>query len=204
METMTQKSLSAEEIKRYVLGFAFNADNDFVVLILKNKPDWQKGSFNGVGGKIETDENPAEAMQREFYEETGLLTKSREWQSVGKMIGEGWECYLFTMSDDELMNAQSITDEEVHVFPVLDVLKGNYQTISNVPFLIELCRDENRPQNVIVEYASQKKEKEDVEKLAEEATSKIDAPIEYSSEESFAWLIGHQTGFIAGYNAGTK
>jgi 8-oxo-dGTP diphosphatase len=44
---------------KYVVGFLFNEGKTKVVLIKKNRPDWQKGYFNGVGGKIEGDETPA-------------------------------------------------------------------------------------------------------------------------------------------------
>ena len=56
----------------YVVGFLFNPDMTEVVLIKKNRPDWQKGLLNGVGGKIESGEDPITAMIREFKEETGV------------------------------------------------------------------------------------------------------------------------------------
>lgn len=59
-------------MKVYCAGFLFNRDMSQVVLIRKDHPDWQKGKLNAVGGHIESDETPAEAMEREFREETGL------------------------------------------------------------------------------------------------------------------------------------
>ena len=59
-------------VKRYVVGFLLNYDRTQVVLIRKNRPAWQAGHLNGVGGKIEMGETPIEAMTREFEEETGL------------------------------------------------------------------------------------------------------------------------------------
>jgi 8-oxo-dGTP diphosphatase len=137
---------------QYVLGFAFNQSKDFVVLILKNKPAWQKGCFNGIGGKREPDETFPQAMVREFKEETGLQTDINEWSAIGQMKGSDWECDLFTISDDSLMDARTMEEEDVHVLPVADVINGDYQTISNVPFLIELCRDEHRPKNTFIQY----------------------------------------------------
>lgn len=139
-------------MKSYVLGFAFNADHDYVVLIRKNKPEWQKGNLNGVGGKIEPEETPPAAMAREFKEETGLITDSTDWKEVGKMSGEGWECFVFTMTDDSLMEAKTMEDEEVSVFPVQEIIEGKYDMISNVPFLIELCRDNTRPKLSVFYY----------------------------------------------------
>src|SRR4051812_33742321 len=57
--------------KEYVCGFMFNSDaltskKGAVALILKVKPDWQKGKHNGIGGHIEwSDHNPLAAMVRE-------------------------------------------------------------------------------------------------------------------------------------------
>jgi 8-oxo-dGTP diphosphatase len=55
----------------YVCGFLFNTSRRGVVLIEKQKPAWQKGKLNGVGGKIENGEVPSDAMVREFKEEAG-------------------------------------------------------------------------------------------------------------------------------------
>jgi hypothetical protein len=55
---------------RFVLGFVFDFEAKKVLLVLKNRPDWQTGLLNGLGGKIEADETPLEAMEREFKEET--------------------------------------------------------------------------------------------------------------------------------------
>ena len=64
---------------QYVLGFAFNETKEKVALIKKLKPDWQKGKFNGVGGKLEPEELPMEAMVREFKEETGYSSTEGDW-----------------------------------------------------------------------------------------------------------------------------
>lgn len=34
----------------YVAGLAFSTDLQHVALIKKNRPDWQAGKFNGIGG----------------------------------------------------------------------------------------------------------------------------------------------------------
>lgn len=53
-------------ITRYVCGFLFHDDN--VLLVRKNRPDWQAGLLNGVGGKCEGHETPHFSMVREFQE----------------------------------------------------------------------------------------------------------------------------------------
>ncbi len=39
-------------MERYVVGFCFNGDMSKVVLIQKNRPAWQVGKLNGVGGMV--------------------------------------------------------------------------------------------------------------------------------------------------------
>jgi 8-oxo-dGTP pyrophosphatase MutT (NUDIX family) len=64
--------------RQYVCGFAMNEHD--VLLIKKNKPAWQAGKYNGIGGKVEHyDASPAYAMEREFYEETGQHVGALCW-----------------------------------------------------------------------------------------------------------------------------
>lgn len=141
-------------MQHYVLGFAFNTPMDYVVLIQKNKPAWQKGCFNGVGGKVEPGEMPSDAMAREFEEETGIGSDGQEWNHVGKMGGEGWDCQIYTRADDSLMAATTMEEETISVLPVEDVMNGKYKMISNIPFLIELCRDSKEVKKVTIEYVN--------------------------------------------------
>jgi len=56
----------------YVCGFLREKVTGEVIFVRKNKPAWQKGKLNGVGGKIESSETPLQAMAREFREEAGF------------------------------------------------------------------------------------------------------------------------------------
>ncbi len=55
---------------QYVLGFLRH--DIAVVLVKKNKPEFMKGFWNGIGGSIEDGESPADAMMREAEEEANL------------------------------------------------------------------------------------------------------------------------------------
>lgn len=57
----------------YILALCTRHNNGLekILLVLKNKPDWQKGHFNLPGGKIEGDETPEDTAIREVIEETG-------------------------------------------------------------------------------------------------------------------------------------
>lgn len=46
---------------------------DQVLLVLKDRPAWQKGKLNLPGGKIEDGETPLKAAIRELKEETGYV-----------------------------------------------------------------------------------------------------------------------------------
>jgi 8-oxo-dGTP diphosphatase len=81
-------------MKSYVLGFAFSLDHSKVVLIAKNRPAWQAGRLNGVGGSVEPGETPAAAMEREFREES-LCEDALDWEPFGRLSGDDWEVWLF-------------------------------------------------------------------------------------------------------------
>jgi 8-oxo-dGTP diphosphatase len=80
-------------IKRMVVGFLF-ADSD-VLLVQKMKPDWQKGFWNGVGGKDEDGEEPIDAMVREFREETKIDTAREDWHHFACETGPDYRTSFF-------------------------------------------------------------------------------------------------------------
>ena len=47
---------------KYVAGFLFSNDYKYVALIKKEKPAWQKGKLNAIGGKIELGESELNAQ----------------------------------------------------------------------------------------------------------------------------------------------
>jgi 8-oxo-dGTP diphosphatase len=80
-------------IKRMVVGFLF-ADSD-VLLVQKMKPEWQKGFWNGVGGKDEDGEEPIDAMVREFREETKIDTAREDWHHFACETGPDYRTSFF-------------------------------------------------------------------------------------------------------------
>ena len=127
---------------RYVVGFVFDPRGRRVVLIIKKKPKWQEGLFNGVGGKIESGEDPYEAMQREFREETGLDIYASNWRRYGKMHGNGWECDLFSCFTDAYRFVETKEEEEIRIVDTDEVINSTIPTISNLPWLISLALDD--------------------------------------------------------------
>lgn len=101
-------------MKRYVVGFVFTPDFKQVLFVLKNRPDWQVGKLNGIGGKIESDESDVRAMVRECQEECALKTKEADWQLVCTMTGPEWEVVFFgAIWTDDRSQAKTMTDEAI-------------------------------------------------------------------------------------------
>ena len=74
----------------YVVGFLFKEDKSSVVLIRKDRPAWQAGKLNGVGGKIEPNESAIDAMVREFREETSVDTNPSIWKHFCWIHGDNY------------------------------------------------------------------------------------------------------------------
>lgn len=104
----------------YVAGFVFDYNLERVVLIRKERPEWQQGKYNGVGGKIEPGEYPAQAMAREFEEETGVNIPPCNWTPFGKITGtrDDKEVNLFTAVLRDVDMCKTVTDEQVSVYYV--------------------------------------------------------------------------------------
>lgn len=70
-------------MKKYTIGVYFNPTFREVVLMNKNRPEWQKGKINAPGGKVETFEELDECIVREFLEECCLITSESDWKHIG-------------------------------------------------------------------------------------------------------------------------
>jgi 8-oxo-dGTP diphosphatase len=97
---------------RYVLGFLFDPQRIAVLLIRKQRPDWQRGKLNGIGGKIEAGEVPSQTMEREFREETGMAISS--WRHFGQFrtrTENGLDLVYCWHATASLAEAKQLTDE---------------------------------------------------------------------------------------------
>lgn len=129
----------------YVVGFLYN---DYeVVLIEKNRPQWQAGKLNGVGGHIEKyDATPYSAMLREFWEETGVAIEG--WEQFLTLEGKYSEINVFALYSEELPEVKTCTDEKIRVVPFVDI--GDNDTVSNLKWILPLMkqRSEYKPIHV--------------------------------------------------------
>ncbi len=102
----------------YVVGFLL--DPLHVVLVRKNRPQWQAGKLNGVGGKVEADELVLGAMRREFEEEAGL--RIDDWDHLATLRCENRyhvssTIYFFRHLDEGTLvhQVRSMTDEAIEI-----------------------------------------------------------------------------------------
>ena len=123
---------------RYVAGFMFSEDRRRVLLIRKNKPEWQRGLLNGIGGKIEKAEQPLAAMRRECREETTLVARADLWTQTVFLFGAKF-CVYFFHSVGPIDQAQSVTDEKVEIVAV-DAI-ATRKVIPNLRWLVPLQLD---------------------------------------------------------------
>ncbi len=84
------------------LGYIMSPDGKDVLLIHRNtrQNDMHLGKYNGLGGKLERDENVVAGLKREIREEAGIeiddiiLRGTISWPGFGKK-GEDWFGFIF-------------------------------------------------------------------------------------------------------------
>ena len=124
----------------YTAGFMFSEDHKQVALIVKNRPKWQAGLANGIGGHLEPRESPFNCMIREFKEETGVLHIN--WRPfitlcvVGQDGEEKGAIVHFFQTVGDLSELQTTTDEGIVTCQV-DHLPHNI--VPNLKWLIPLA-----------------------------------------------------------------
>lgn len=84
------------------LGYVFSSDRQKVLMIHRNarQGDAHFGKYNGLGGKLEPDEDVVSGLCREIQEEAGIgcerveLAGTISWPGFGKN-GEDWFGFIF-------------------------------------------------------------------------------------------------------------
>lgn len=125
-------------MRGYTVGFVMSSDLSEVLLMRKNRPTWQKGLLNGVGGRREFDESYTGCMMREFREETGVETCPEDWRLIGRLYFPEAELAVYaSMSQLAFMHARTTTDEELVRVKLSEL--GDHPVVDNVPALLDLC-----------------------------------------------------------------
>ena len=87
------------------LGYVLSPDGRQVLLIHRNarQDDQHLGKYNGLGGKLEPDEDVVAGMRREILEEAGIVCEDMtlrgtiSWPGFGRK-GEDWLGFLFVVT----------------------------------------------------------------------------------------------------------
>ena len=103
---------------RVVVGII--TDNEEILLLLKkNNPDWQKGLYNGIGGKVELNTTPLETIIKKCQEELGVnISNWIELDSEISSSGIEIVYFLTTLNEGEIKKLQSQTDERAELFSI--------------------------------------------------------------------------------------
>lgn len=134
-------------MKSYCLGFLLTDDLKTVILIQKNRPDFQKGKLNGIGGSIEKGETPLQAMIRECKEETNIEVDN--FVNFADLITKDYKVHIFyAVNSYQTYTSQhrQMTDEKFRyfstiydgVFSIPDWFMG-YSHMANLEYFIPMA-----------------------------------------------------------------
>lgn len=112
------------------LGFVLSPDKKKVLLVHRNKKknDVHLGFYNGLGGKMESDEDIFTCMEREIHEEAGIIcTKTIlrgtiNWTNFGPKK-ENWLGFIFRIDEFKGEPFNSNADGELHWMPIDNILE---------------------------------------------------------------------------------
>lgn len=135
--------------KYYTLGFLFSEDRLKVALVRKDRPSWQAGFLNGIGGKIHKGEKTVDSLSREFEEEAGVKIEPSEWISKGVMKGKDWSVYVFAAFSDKVYGVRTMETEVIELLDVFDVACNRDDIISNLQFILPMCLTDNVDYGII-------------------------------------------------------
>lgn len=103
---------------RYCCGALYDTTLNLVVLIRKETPEFQRGFYNMIGGKLEAGETPIQAMIREFKEEANLTII--DWKPFCVFNSEECEISYFysTINAEKFVDIKSLTAEQVVIWSI--------------------------------------------------------------------------------------
>lgn len=125
----------------YVIGYVFSSDLKSVWMVVKDRPDWMKGLYNGIGGKCHHNEPILTSMSREFLEETGSLIKEEVWDWYATMEHDTYVLHYFTCVKDFSQETMPKTMETEQI-TMVDIDYMDYvPTVNNVSYMLRLALD---------------------------------------------------------------
>jgi 8-oxo-dGTP diphosphatase len=144
------------------LGYVLSPDRARVLLIHRNaRPDdpaW--GKYNGLGGKLEPNEDVARGMMRELREEAGIevqamtLRGTVSWPGFGKR-GEDWFGFVFVVTEWSGTPPPSNPEGTLEWMPVARLLSLDVDLWPGDRFFLPLVFDDDpRPFHGVMPYAN--------------------------------------------------
>lgn len=133
-------------MKHMVAGFLFDESRERVVLIEKQKPEWQAGRLNAIGGKVEPGETIDNAMRREFLEETGVDVLTWRPFCFLHHTAYNWGVHFFEATGP----VEYIVQTEQEIPSVHSVHALPAKIIPNLRWLVMLGRD---PDGLVADIA---------------------------------------------------
>jgi 8-oxo-dGTP diphosphatase len=111
------------------LGYVLSPDRKSVLMIHRNtRPDdLHLGKYNGLGGKLESNEDIVACMKRELREEAGIevdelqLKGTISWPGFGK-DGEDWFAFIFVIERFRGEVAQSNAEGTLEWVPIEKIM----------------------------------------------------------------------------------
>jgi 8-oxo-dGTP diphosphatase len=123
--------------------------------IQEGRIDYHQGKWNGLGGKCELDESPLQAVQREVWEESGLVIGLAQFRPLGTVQfphfkahkNEDWMVFVFVAELNEQQFQSKLVksgEGDLHWVPIYDFKKLNLwpgdqyflpYVIDNKPFM---------------------------------------------------------------------
>lgn len=123
---------------QYTVGIYFDKRLDRVVLILKNRPNWQRGKWNFFRGPKESQETWEQCVVREFKEECAVNTCVDDWKYIGIIENIDYEVHIYTTIQKDYQGCIKTNEDQKVKWIFIDELPKNI--IPNLEFLIPYAR----------------------------------------------------------------
>lgn len=140
-------NVNTDDYSRMVVGFVFDEGFRNVLLVNKQSPDWQRGFYNGIGGKKKHGEAFEEAIVRETFEESEMRIDRDKWAHFVTLYTGGKPGtaptvevrFYFAVVDRCEMTAarQSPGGEPLIIIPRRAL--QDYKTVPNLQWMIPLA-----------------------------------------------------------------
>jgi 8-oxo-dGTP pyrophosphatase MutT (NUDIX family) len=138
---------SESNMQHYVLGLLKNDHTWF--FIRKNRPHWQAGKLNGIGGKVEPGENADQAMVRETLEETSVdITRNSRFK-IGDFVGVDFHVHCFLIELEEVQKPVTNTDEMIVPVPNSELHRLETEALQSLVTVVKNALDPQQPYMVL-------------------------------------------------------